>query len=185
MKFVAISACLGALVTPALACPTIEDLSKGIEFRTDGGDIELHRQLRPGWVTTTVTFSDGDGSVLELYQGMYLLSSIPMEKGLPKPGDREDYATTAELRQWMRPVPNNAWVNDTPGGGKATSGLMETITIGGCAYNSFKVIIQFNDDDTYKETYDYLSDLGVGLLIKTEASDGTDTYVYTGVRALP
>ena len=90
MKFVAISACLGALVTPALACPTIEDLSKGIEFRTDGGDIELHRQLRPGWVTTTVTFSDGDGSVLELYQGMYLLSSIPMEKGLPKPGDRDD-----------------------------------------------------------------------------------------------
>ncbi|MEM7599514.1 MAG: hypothetical protein AAF382_17640 [Pseudomonadota bacterium] len=185
MKLPIYSTCLALLAAPAFACPTIDDLGKGIEFRTDGGDIELHRQLRPGWVTTTVTFSDGDGSVLELYQGMYLLSSIPMEKGLPKPGDREDYATPAELKQWMRPVPNNAWVNETPGGGKATSGLMETITIGGCAYNSFKVIIQFNDDDTYKETYDYLSDLGVGLLIKTEASDGTDNYVYTGVRALP
>ena len=61
---------------------------------------------------------------------------------------------------------------------------METTMIAGCRYNSFEVVLQFADDDTYKETYDYLADLGVGLLTKTEASDGTDTYSYISVRAL-
>lgn len=176
-----------ALVTlslPAIACPTAADLGKGIEFRTADGDVEVHRQLRPDWMTLSVSFSDGDGSILEMYKGIYLMSVIPIESGIPKPGAREDYATSAELVQWQEPQPNASWVNTTPGGGQAVSGAMETTMIAGCRYNSFEVVLQFNDDDTYKETYDFLPDLGVGLLTKTEASDGTDTYSYISVKAL-
>ena len=178
------SLALTALGAPTLACPTIEDLGKGIEFRTADGDVEVHRQLRPDWVTISVSFSDGEGSILETYLGIYLLSVIPIESGVPKPGQREDYASVDELGQWQKPAPDQSWVNSTPGGGQAVSGPMETTMIAGCRYNSFEVVLQFADDDTYKETYDYLPDLGVGLLTKTEASDGTDTYSYISVRAL-
>ena len=181
---VIVTTLVGFCGLPAAACPTIEDLGKGIEFRTADGDVEVHRQLRPDWVTISVSFSDGDGSFLETYLGIYLLSVIPIEAGFPKPGDREDYASSEELAQWQRPVPDQSWRNTTPGGGQAVSGPMETTMIAGCRYNSFEVVLQFADDDTYKETYDYLADLGVGLLTKTEASDGTDTYSYISVRAL-
>lgn len=174
---------LGAAV-PAFACPTVEDLGKGIEFRTADGDVEVHRQLRPDWVTIAATYSGGDGSILEMYLGIYLLSVIPIELGVPRPGDREDYASISDLSHWKIPVPNASWVNTTPGGGQAVSGPMETTMIAGCRYNSFKVLLQYPDDDTYKETYDYLPDLGVGLLEKTEASDGIDTYSYISVRIL-
>lgn len=182
-RFVFVWACM-TVATPALACPTVEDLGKGIEFRTADGDVEVHKQLRPDWMTLTVTFSDGDGSLMELYRGLYLQSVIPMVGGLPKPGEREDYASSSDLAQWQMPQPSASWVNATPGGGQAVSGPMETTMIAGCRYNSFEVVIQFADDDTYKETYDYLPDLGVGLLVKTDASDGTDTYSYISVNAV-
>ncbi|MEO0750444.1 MAG: hypothetical protein AAFY25_01445 [Pseudomonadota bacterium] len=175
---------LVALAAPAFACPTVADLGQGIEFRTADGDVEVHRQLRPDWVTVTVTFADGDGSVLEFYKGMYLLSVIPIEQGIPKPGAREDYASVAELAEWQRPVPDAAWVNATPGGGQAVAGPMDTIMIAGCRYNSIGVTVKFADDDTYTEVYEYLPDLGVGLLVRTEASDRTDDYSYIAVRAL-
>ena len=169
----------------ALACPTADDLGRGIEFRTAEGDVEVHKQLRPDWMPLTVTFSDGDGSLLEMYRGLYLQSVIPIESGLPKPGQREDYATQSELLQWQVPQADAAWVNRTPGGGQAAAGPMETTMIAGCRYDSFEVGIQYNDDDTYKETYDYLPALGVGLLTKTEDADGTENYSYISVKALP
>lgn len=175
-------ACFAAL--PAFACPTADDLGRGIEFRTADGDVELHKQLRPDWVTLTVTFSDGDGSLMELYRGLYLQSVIPMESGLPLMAEREDYASSSDLLQWQVPQPDASWRNRTPGGGQAVAGPMETTVIAGCSYDSFEVVIQFNDDDTYKEFYDYLPELGVGLLVKTEASDGTDTYSYIAVNAV-
>lgn len=173
-----------AVATPALACPTIEDLGKGIEFRTADGDVELHRQLRPDWVTISVTFSDGDGSILEMFHGMYLQSVIPMESGLPQLGAREDYASSSDLAKWPRPMPGEAWVNPTAGGGRATAGPMETTMIAGCRYNSFEVVVTFADDDSYEETYDYLPDLGLGLLVKTKDPDLTETYSYISVQAL-
>jgi hypothetical protein len=167
----------------AAACPDATDLAKGIEFRTSGGDVEVHRKLRPDWITISVIFPDGDGSVLEMYHGMYMLSAIPIEGGVPKPGQREDYADVSELTQWPRPTPDTSWTNTTPSGGIAVSGALETKMIAGCRYDSVQVDVQFADDPTYTETYAYLPELGLGLLVKTVASDGTDTYSYISVKA--
>ncbi|MEO0371571.1 MAG: hypothetical protein AAF231_08975 [Pseudomonadota bacterium] len=169
---------------PAFACPTADDLGRGIEFRTADGDVEVHKQLRPDWVTLTITFSDGDGSLMEMYRGLYLQSVIPMESGLPMMAEREDYTSSSDLMQWQVPQADASWRNRTPGGGQAVAGPMETTMIAGCVYDSFEVAIQFNDDVTYTEYYDYLPDLGVGLLVKTEASDGTETYSYIAVNAV-
>ncbi len=169
---------------PALACPTIDDLGRGIEFRTANGDVEIHKQLRPDWMTLNVSFADGDGSLLEMYHGIYLLTVIPIEGGFPQPASRETYATVNELAQWDVPRPDATWENTTPGGGRAASGPLGTTMIAGCRYDSFEVVLQFNDDDTYKEVYTYLPELGVGLLVKTEASDRTDTYSYISVKAM-
>ncbi|MEM9966739.1 MAG: hypothetical protein AAF755_01420 [Pseudomonadota bacterium] len=169
---------------PAFACPTVEDLRNGIEFRTADGGKEIHRQTRPDWIVITTTFADGNGTILEAYQGLYLLSLIPIEAGVPNLRQREDYANSAELEQWQAPEPNKAWENPTPSGGQALAGPLETVLIDACRYDKFTVELTYNDDDTYRETYDYLPDLGIGLLTKTEASDGIDTYSYVSLRRL-
>ena len=177
-------ALLTATALPALACPTVADLQKGIETRTADGSVEVHREARPDWVTLQVTYPEGDGSVLELYHGIYLHSTIPLVGGLPQLGERDSYATSEELRGWPRPLPDASWNNTTPGGGKATSGPQSAVQLGDCSYASTQVEITYNDDEDYTETYAYLLDLGIALLIKTEASDGTDNYEYTSIKAL-
>ncbi|MEM6588300.1 MAG: hypothetical protein AAF641_07605 [Pseudomonadota bacterium] len=170
--------------TAAFACPTVDDLGRGIEFRLANGDVEVHKQLRPDWVTLTVTYSDGDGVLMEMYRGLYLQSMVPMESGLPQLGLRDDFATQAELLQWQAPQPDASWANQTPGGGQAVAGSMDSTMIAGCRYASFEVVIEFNDDAGYKETYDYLPDLGLGLLVKTDADDesGVETYSYISIK---
>ncbi|MEM7732482.1 MAG: hypothetical protein AAF280_06815 [Pseudomonadota bacterium] len=166
------------------SCPTAEDLGRGIEFRTADGDVEVHKQLRPDWITLTVTYSDGDGALMELYRGIYLQSLIPIESGLPKPTQREDFATPAELAQWQVPQPDASWANSAPGGGTAVAGALDSTVIAGCRYDSFEVAMTFNDDTAYREYYHYLPALGLGLLVRTDDEEGTDTYSYISVRAL-
>jgi len=175
---------VAATALSAAACPTKADLKKGIAFRAQDGTVETHRALRPDWITLQVTYSDGDGSVMEMYRGLYLHSIVPLVSGLPQLGESDSYATTAELQQWGKPQPNSEMVNSTPGGGTAKSGPLKTVAYGACIYDAFEVSITYNDDPGYTETYDYLTELGIGLLTKTVASDGPETYRYISVQTI-
>lgn len=77
-----------AATSAATDCPNAADMVTGVVLKTADGISELHRKTRPGWTRVKVDFGDGDGSVLEYRHGLYLQSSIPVEDGVLKVGDR-------------------------------------------------------------------------------------------------
>lgn len=179
----ALTATLHMTSAAGAACPTKADLANGIAMTLADGDIEIHRQVRPDWVQITVTFGDdtGDGSVMELYHGVYLMSVIPIENRVLKPGRIESYATMSDLQRWAEPVPARAWSNPTPTGGSAKSGPVETFKVGACNYSGFDMLIDFADDENYTETYRVLPDLGTALLVRSDDGETIETYVYTSI----
>jgi len=158
-------------------------MKKGVVFTMDDGGTELHRIFAPDWVLITAAFPDGEGSLLETYHGLYLHSSTPIDKGVPQLGDKEVYSGRADIGQWKAPVPGQVWENDTATGGVAGSGDLEKITLGTCSYDAFKVRLKFKDDPKYQETYEYLPELGVGLLVSSTLDGDKETYNYVGVAA--
>ncbi|MEO1748091.1 MAG: hypothetical protein AAFR27_05630, partial [Pseudomonadota bacterium] len=80
---------LALLVIPFLfapvafaACPTAADMVKGVEVRTDFGNVEVHRRAGKDRTQVEVAFEGGaEGSLLDFLHGIYLLSAIPMVDG--------------------------------------------------------------------------------------------------------
>lgn len=186
MRLLSLVFALSITVTAAQAadCPTKADLANGITFRTTDGNTEVHRAGNtPGLVTLQVRFADGDGSLIALRHGIYMLSVIPMTKGKPDLTAREDYAGP-EAEGWPVPKPSARWTTRGNGGATATSGAAHKITIGDCTYEGFEVALDFTDEEDYVETYTYLPALGLALLIQTKDKSGTDDIGYTHIGKL-
>ncbi|MBY5986360.1 hypothetical protein [Roseovarius atlanticus] len=171
-----------AAALPALACPGPEDLKKGVVFETQDGTVETHRQLATDVIVIQTEFADGSGSILETRHGLYLASSVPIEDGVVRVAEKEVFASYDELDKWQEPKPDADWSNDSSGGGTATSGPMQTINLGPCAYPAFEIDMSFNDDPSYTERYHYLPEMGVGLLVSSSSSGDEEVYTYTDVR---
>ena len=172
-----------ATALPAMACPGAEALETGVVFETRDGMTETHRRFAPEQILIQTEFPDGSGSVLETRHGLYLASSTPIEDGVVRVGQKDVFASYADLEEWDEPRPDAEWRNDSSGGGTATSGPMTTIELGACAYPAFEIDQTFNDNPTYTERYHYLPEMGVGLLVASTLDGDVETYTYTGVRA--
>lgn len=177
------AALLAAVTGSALqaACPTGADLESGIVTRTADGNTEIHRRTRPDWIQIQVTFDDGDGSILELYHGLYLYALIPVAQGVLQPGGRDTFATLAALQQWEAPRADHAWSNGAEGGGQAVSGSLRNVTIGDCGFDGYDVTITFVGEPVYREVYTVLPGLGIALLVRTEEGAQVDNYSYTSI----
>jgi hypothetical protein len=174
---------LGLASTAAIACPTGADMKKGVLFRTDLGNTELHRRTKPGWVQIRTAFSDGGGTLIEADRGLYMHSSTRIEAGkLTK--DKITFASRSNLRKWSDPKPDTRWRNPTDGGGTAKSGPIGSFRVGTCTFSAFPVTIDF-DGEVYSETYMYLPDLGTGLLTRSKDARTTETYGYIAVGLMP
>ena len=165
------------------ACPTGDDLATGIVTRTDTDTTEIHRRTRPDWVQIQVTFDDGEGTVLDLYHGLYLQTMMPMTEGVLDPSGLESFVTTEAVTRWPAPRPDDAWRNEAPGGGEARSGAMRPVTIGDCRYDGYDVTLVFEGDAAYAETYTVLPDLGIALLVRIEEGAQVDDYGYVSLVA--
>ncbi|MGK7651692.1 MULTISPECIES: hypothetical protein [unclassified Roseovarius] len=172
-----------ASALPAMGCPDAEALDSGVVFETRDGMTETHRRFAPEQILIQTEFPDGSGSVLETRHGLYLASSTPIEDGVVKVGEKDVFASYADLEKWDEPRPDAEWSNDSTGGGTAKSGPLKTIELGPCTYPAFEIDLTFNDDPTYTERYHYLPELGVGLLVASTSDGEEETYTYTGVRA--
>ncbi|WP_236544440.1 hypothetical protein [Roseovarius atlanticus] len=172
-----------ATALPAMACPGPEALDTGVVFETRDGMIETHRRFAPEQILIQAEFPDGSGSILETRHGLYLASSTPIEDGVVKVGQKDVFASYADLEKWDEPRPDAAWSNDSSGGGTAKSGPLTTIKLGPCAYPAFEIDLTFNDDPTYTERYHYLPKMGIGLLVASTSDGDEETYTYTEVRA--
>lgn len=167
----------------AAACPDRSDLQRGIFLKTDDGNTELHRDAGQGWTRVQVAFADGGGSVLDYWAGIYLQRSVPVEDGQAVPSETETYGSRAAIAAWLVPQPEHQWINTRAGGGMAASGPVREVRIGNCRYPAFEVVIRFGDDPNYRETYSYLPDLGIGLLILTDDGETRDKVRYTAIAA--
>jgi len=171
-----------APAVPALACPGPEDLEKGVVFETRDGTVETHRRFATDLIVIQTEFADGSGSILEAKHGLYLASSVPIEDGVVRVGQKDVFASYDKLDKWQKPKPDAEWSNDATGGGAATSGPMQTIKLGPCAYPAFEIELSFSDDPTYTERYHYLPEMGIGLLVASTSDGDEETYTYTEVR---
>lgn len=169
---------------PALSCPGAEALAKGVIFETKDGTVETHRRFGQDMIVIQTEFSDGSGAILETQHGLYLASSTPVEDGVIRIGEKDVFASYAELAKWDAPKPDAQWQNDSAGGGTAKAGALGTFKLGTCAYPAFEVALTFNDDPTYTEVYQYLPEMGVGLLVASTTNGDEERYTYTEVRAV-
>ncbi|MFN3209540.1 MAG: hypothetical protein ACE369_11180 [Roseovarius sp.] len=179
------AAALTVAALPALACPGAADLEKGVVFETQDGTVETHRRVTEDMVIIRTEFGEGEGSILETRHGLYLGSSTPIEGGVVRMAEKEVFASHADLKLWDAPKPDTEWRNDSSGGGTAKAGPQGTIRLGPCAYAAFPVELTFNDDPDYVEQYQYLPDLGVGLLVASTTNEDEEHYTYTDVRPVP
>lgn len=165
------------------ACPTPADMKTGIITKTDDGQIEVHKTVVKDMVQVEVTFGDGtgDGSIMQFGHGIYLRNVIPVEAGVLRVAQQEEYASDATLRSWSAPVPSANWSNPRPGGGAAQSGPMREMRVGTCTYDSFEVTLSFADDPNYTEVYSYIPSLGIGLLTEILEGNTRDIYRYTSI----
>ncbi len=172
-----------ALTTTAqAACPTGADLKNGILVKNSVGNTELHRRTTPNNIQITVTFDDGDGSVLDMLHGIYMVQAIDTEQGVLKLSTRVRLVSRAATRAWIAPKPNAQWRNPArKGGGSAQSGPVKQMKIGACQYNSIEVALRYSDDPTYWESYAYLPDLGIGLLVGSDDGTTRERYRYTAI----
>ncbi|MEM6760902.1 MAG: hypothetical protein AAF601_15620 [Pseudomonadota bacterium] len=177
---------MAVLAAPALAaCPTVENLGKGIKLTLNDGQTEIHKTAPGGVIQVDVRFNDntGDGTIMHFAHGVYLRDIIPIEGGVIRVGQQERLTSEATLRTWPEPIPGARWSNPNPDGGSARSGRAKTTRIGGCSYNSFEVTLTFKDDPNYTETYAYLPDLGVGLLVESVEGSSREKYRYVAIVA--
>ena len=162
-------------------CPVAADVAHGVFLRTADGSTELHRETAPGRLAVRIKFADGEGSIMDYAHGLYAIGSVPVSQGVPQPGDTMVFTEARQAMAWPAPKPNAKWVNKGKGGAKARSGQAATVGIGACSYRGFDVTLEFTDEPGYSETYTYLPDLGIAMLIETRDASGADRFTYVGI----
>ena len=175
---------LGCLMLPGAAlaeCPVPGDLARGVFLKTADGSTELHRETAPGRLAVRIVFADGEGSIMDIAHGLYAIGSVPVSQGVPQPGDTMVFADADQAMAWPVPKPASAWETQGKGGASIRSTPEANIAIGACSFRGFDVTLDFTDEPGYSETYTYLTDLGVALLIETKDANGTDSYAYVSI----
>lgn len=173
---------VAASATATSACPVLSDLTRGIEVRTGDGNVEIHRRMDSSRTQTTISFSDGEGSVMEFHHGVYALTSIPVFNGKPEPSQIQIFGDDNAVAEWPKPEPYARWTTAGTGAADVSAGGPTTYRLGSCTYDGFQVQLVFKDDD-YEETYWYLSELGIGLLVETKLGNDIDRVDYISISA--
>jgi hypothetical protein len=176
------------------ACPTASDLANGITFDLTGTETETYRDAGNGVVE--VIYSDGEGFQTRtlLGQGAYLLEIVDLENGTPVPDTRTTYAHIFPPAEMPKPQPEMVWASQvtTTGDGFGQElhdhrgGVLSTITVGTCRYDTFRLTVTYDDADNTIDTLQYLPELGFALLVGVayNEEDGTrveDVYSYVDV----
>ena len=166
------------------ACPTAADMAKGVEFRTERGDVEVHRRSGKDRTQVEITFEGGtEGSLLDFLHGIYFLSSIPMENGKALTGEALNFGKMSDAIAWQAPTPNAQWVTQGVGAASITAGEPQTFQIGSCSLAAFEVKVDY-EGEVYQEVYIVLEDLGIGLMIQSTLDTDIENTSYVSIEAV-
>lgn len=186
---------LALAATPAIGCPTPDDLSTGIRVTESDGLATLYTTMSPE-IVEAVVIEQGDViSRNHLARGVYILrlasvfdgaidfdsvwltsydSPVP-ELPLPMPGLEQTFNTT--IRSFDDTYPetqSQSW------------GELEEFAAGDCVTAAiYGTIIYESETSRVTETIAYLPDIGIGLL--TSYADGDeepDIYKFIGIEAV-
>lgn len=172
------------------ACPTADDLARGIRIDFADGSFETFRDPGIGLVTVEGEDSEGYGYMMELGKGLHLVSYANMVDGTVDFGSRLDYDYGVALQDLPEPVAGGRWasavtVRDVSGTRSEPQNHVwsdvTVIDIGGCSYDMIEALIAYKTGDGYRESVHYLPALGIGYLYWNE-SDTMEAFPVEAVR---
>jgi hypothetical protein len=169
--------CLTLLPSLGLACPTAQDLDRGIILNFESGDVEVISRKSDDVLLTIFTAHEGGTSHYLLGKGFYLLQTVDIEDGRPVPHSQINYAFPVKPSDLPTPEPNltlTQTVIANSGGSLDTEkqdysfGPIEARTYGACSYDAIDVKIVYDYDEYWAETVTYFPALGLSYLSVNE-----------------
>jgi hypothetical protein len=184
IRAIALLTLLPTFAAAQAACPTANDLSKGIRVDRSGGYTEIFRAGGQGIVAVEGYIDRDLDYTLELAGGLQLLSYSGNVGPTPNPEGDLTYDYGVSHDDLPLPVPNGRWqspVTVTAKSGPFSEpqlyafGPLEQISIGTCPYAMISVTIAYQNDNNYIETLQYFPDLGISVLVRQGDDTGAPT----------
>ena len=174
------------------ACPTADDLERGIVFTVNDTDTETFTRVSPTVVESAYAGADANGEVSKsLYvKGYYWVQSVTYDaQGELLPDSRMTYAYPGSAADLPDPEPLaehrfDVIRNDDFGMVKEEQthvfGDFETRIYGVCPYIALPATIEYFEDgkSTGKDFMEYLPELGIALWVGSEFDGSKDDYIY-------
>ena len=178
---------LPSLATAQTACPTANDLARGIRVDRSNGFTEVFRAGGQGIVSVEGFIDRELEYTLELADGLQLLSYSGNVGPSPITDDAMFYAYGVPHADLPWPTPNGRWQSDvtvTAFSGTYSEpqlyayGPLEKLSIGSCTYDMISVTIAYQNDANYIETLQFMPELGFGVLVR-QGDDSGEPSVFT------
>ncbi len=159
-------------------CPTAADLARGIRIDFADGSFETYRDTGAGVVVVDGADPEGFGYQMELGHGIHLLSYVNVNDGVVDDTSRISYDYGRAVGELPLPEAGGRWsspvtVNDQYGPRSEPQthqwSQISTVDIGGCSYDMIEAIIGYKTGDGYRESVEYLPELGLGYLLWNES----------------
>jgi hypothetical protein len=170
--------CLAGMAAAQARCPTGDDLARGIRVDFSDGSHEVFRDPGMGIVVVDGVDANGYGYRMELVHGLHLLSYVNVTGGVVD--DQSAIAYDYGVGASDLPVPvaggrwsTGVWVNDPLGRRSEPQshvwGEVGVVDIGGCTYEMLEAVIMYKTGDGYRESLEYIPELGFGYLVWNES----------------
>lgn len=186
--------------SPCFACPSSDDLSKGVEIVFSdkaGKDVRvLYKRAADGELTASQTSKDGGLSHIVSAQGILAIADFETDEEDKAKGSRREYAYDFELP--IPPQPGQSYdgqqlepkADDAPEpvSVEITVGETKAGQLGECAYALIPVETIYTDEGgQYIEQFEFAAELGFAVLTgyALPAIGITETYTPLTVKALP
>jgi hypothetical protein len=159
-------------------CPDSNDLARGIRVDFADGSYEVFRDLGMGIVVVDGVDQEGFGYQMELVHGLHLLSYATVDGSVVDEQSRISYDYGVGASGLPVPAAGGRWASgvrviDQFGERNEPQthqwGEMSSVNIGGCSYLAMEVLISYKTGDGYRESVEYIPELGLGYLIWNES----------------
>lgn len=163
-------------------CPTGADLGRGIRVEFADGSTETFRDLGGGMIMVDGVDQDGFGYQMELGHGLHLMSYANADGNVVDTQSKITYDYGLPVEALPLPTPGGRWstpvtVLDQYGTRSEPQthvwSQVSRVDIGGCSYDMIEAVISYKTGDGYRESVEYLPQLGMGYLVWNESDTMT------------
>ena len=174
------------------ACPTADDMTRGIKFTSASGEYEAFHSVGADMVEGMFGLDSHQGSRTMLARGLYLVEVVAIENGKADPATRSTYSFPLPPSEMPLPVPDGGWsvTVATFADGRIGSekqiysfGQLTRQTYQACSYDMMPITIRYPDenDPQRRDVLHYLPELGISYLAEFHDRDASDIYDYISI----